>query len=62
MEMVDTIHGPIPRNELSYTDSVVEDEYAVNTARVWTRNGEVVRRDAWVDLKRGVEAAIHKGL
>lgn len=60
-DLVFTTRGELPRKELEYVDTVTEDDKAVYTARVWTYQQEIVRRDAWVDLKRGESFAEQKG-
>jgi hypothetical protein len=56
MDLVHTIRGDLPRHELTYRDIVTEDDVCVQTAREWFHNGEMVRRDAWVDIKRGLSS------
>ena len=61
MDFVHTTHGDLPRADLTYTDHTSEDATAVYTAREWFYRGEMVRRDAWVDLKRGHSSEVIKG-
>jgi len=51
----------LPREQLQYTDVTTEDDKAIYTARTWTYQDEIVRRDAWVDLKRGESIEARKG-
>jgi hypothetical protein len=60
MDSVSTAKGDLPRSALEYRDSVTEDGVAVYTAREWFHDGEMVRRDAWVDMKRGQAAEAQK--
>jgi len=60
-DLVFTTRGDLPREQLQYTDVTTEDDKAIYTARTWTYQDEIVRRDAWVDLKRGESIEARKG-
>lgn len=61
MDLVATLRGELPRSELTYRDEVQENDKAICTTREWFHNGELVRRDAWVDMKRGESSVAEKG-
>lgn len=52
--MVQTKNGLIADSELQVIDHIQEDEKARYIATEWYHNGELVRRDAWVNLKQGL--------
>lgn len=56
-DLVFTTRGDVPREQLRFVDSQHEDEKAVYTRRDWFMGEEVVRSDAWVDMKRGESVA-----
>ena len=60
-DLVITIHGELPRSSLIYADEVAEDVTAVYTTRTWFFGDEAVRRDSWVDFKRGHSSEAQKG-
>lgn len=51
--LVQTSQGMIPRDELTVVTASQEDGDAVCTTMEWSRNGEMVRRDVWVNMLRG---------
>lgn len=57
-DTVTTTLGELPRDELDFRDLTHEDATAIYTTRQWFHRGEQVRQDAWVDLKRGHDAAL----
>lgn len=94
MDVVDTIFGPIPRDELDVCEQVVENGTARTIRTIWTlrrdmkvdhegqekflefvfhyqdgappkavqsRKGEVVKADAHVIMKRGIEGRPEQG-
>lgn len=52
--MVQTTKGLIEDSKLKVIDHIQEDEKARYIATEWYLDGELVRRDAWVNLKQGL--------
>jgi hypothetical protein len=53
MELVDTIKGPIARDQLVVTDIVEEGPNHRSIVTEWRFQGEIVKRDCHVILLRG---------
>lgn len=62
MELVHTTHGLVPRTALKVEDSVYEDEKARYVQTKWYLGDELVRQDAWVNLKQGLTSQAEGGL
>lgn len=50
-----TTAGLIERDRLQVKDIVTESDNAREFATEWRLNGELVRRDVWVNVLRGIE-------
>jgi hypothetical protein len=53
MPLVDTIKGPIERDQLTVTDIVEEGPNHRSIVTEWRLDGEVVKRDCHVSILRG---------
>ncbi len=62
MEQVYTKLGLLPRQSLTVQDVMAEDEKARYIQTKWFYNGELVRQDAWVNLKKGLSSEAEGGL
>ena len=58
IEQVYTVKGLLPRNVLEVVDYITEDEKARYVQTKWFHQGELVRQDAWVNLKTGVASEL----
>ena len=54
MSKVQTTKGLIDRAELTVNEIVDEDDSARYVATEWYLGNELVRRDAWVNMKQGI--------
>lgn len=62
-DMVQTNAGMLPRHELDVRTFISEENgNAIVTACEWRYRGAIVRRDVWVNLKRGLATAIEGSL
>lgn len=52
MTTVFTTHGLVDRSQLELTPVISESPTAVEVALEWRLNGELVRRDLWVNVLR----------
>lgn len=65
MALVHTTKGLIDEELLSYAYVEQSDDNSIGVAREWRIKDaadEIVRRDAWVTMKRGLETTAEKGL
>lgn len=62
MEQVQTKLGLLPREHLKVEDNVFEDDKARYVQTKWYFNDELVRQDAWVNLKQGLASEVTGGL
>jgi len=53
-DLVDTAAGMVPRDKLVVSTTTSEDVDAIYAACEFFLDGTLVRRDAWVNLKRGL--------
>lgn len=60
-KMVETAKGLLPFDELEIREVRGDGANEVSIAREWYWRGELVRRDAWVTLLRGVPSALTEG-
>lgn len=58
---VSTAKGLIDREELQLEMNQYEDDNAVYVNTKWWHNGELVRQDAWVNLKQGQATEVIHG-
>jgi len=56
MALVDTIKGPIERDLLTVEECITEDDNTRCIATEWRLEGELVKRDVHVIVKRGLAA------
>lgn len=59
--LVYTTHGLVPAGELEVKDIVTSTDNSREIATEWRKNGELVRRDVWVSLLRGVAMGAEQG-
>ena len=62
MELVYTKLGNLPRADLEIKDEIAEDDKARYVKTTWFYKGELVRQDAWVNLKHGLNTELQGGL
>ena len=58
---VSTLKGLIDREELQLEMNQYEDDNAVYVNTKWWHNGELVRQDAWVNMKQGLNTEAQLG-
>ena len=58
---VTTAKGLIDREELQLEMNQYEDDNAVYVNTKWWHNGELVRQDAWVNMKQGLNTEAQLG-
>jgi hypothetical protein len=61
MVQVQTARGLVDRERLEAKDVATEDEDSRVTVTEWYLEGELVRRDVWVSLLRGLAAVAGGG-
>jgi len=59
--LVDTIKGPLERNLLTVKDIIDENDNARVLATEWYLGDELVRRDAMINLLRGISTELQTG-
>lgn len=52
--LIHTTLGLVPLSELEVQDHVTYTDNSREIATEWRKNGELVRRDVWVSLLRGL--------
>lgn len=58
---IQTKNGLMDRSELQVEDRIYEDDNARYVNTRWWHQGEIVREDAWVNLKQGVSTEVKLG-
>ena len=61
MTQVMTIEGLVDRDKLTGCAVVTEDDSNVCVAIEWKLNGKQVRRDVWINSKRGLSVSATTG-
>jgi len=61
MNMIDTIKGPLPEDELDISLHRFDSDDTFTLAREYMHHGELVRRDVWVTAKRGPAIGANPG-
>jgi hypothetical protein len=59
--LIHTIRGLIPAGELQVIDIITTTENSREIATEWRKDGEIVRRDVWVSLLRGLSIGSEQG-
>ena len=60
-QLVQTTKGLLPASALEIREVKDEGDNHMSVAREWYHGGELVRRDAWVTILRGLDAAGEQG-
>lgn len=59
--MIPTIVGPVKREDLSVTFEITEEENNFIVHCIWKKDGDLVRKDVWVNAKHGIDLISEQG-
>lgn len=59
--LIQTTRGLLPESSLTTREVRSDGDNDIGVAREWYLGGEMVRRDAWVTLLRGLEIDAQEG-